>query len=39
IALLHDGELLPAGAVPAEPHDRLVHAVVTPSAGLERVPA
>jgi 5-formyltetrahydrofolate cyclo-ligase len=39
IALLHNGELLPAGVVPAEPHDRLVHAVVTPSRGLERLPA
>lgn len=34
-ALLHDGELL--DAVPAEPHDRTVHAVVTPSGGLTAV--
>ncbi len=39
IALLHDGELLPAGTIAAEGHDRLVHAVVTPRAGLERLPA
>lgn len=32
VALLHDGELLPQ--VPAEPHDRRVHAVITPSEGL-----
>ncbi len=32
VALLHDGELL--DAVPREPHDRPVHAVVTPTAGL-----
>ena len=32
IALLHDGELL--DEVPAEPHDRPVNAVVTPSDGL-----
>ncbi len=31
VALLHDGELL--DEVPAEPHDRLVSAVVTPSGG------
>ena len=34
VALLHDGELLPA--VPAEPHDRKVSAVVTPS-GVHRL--
>jgi 5-formyltetrahydrofolate cyclo-ligase len=34
VALLHDGELLPA--VPAEPHDRRVTIVVTPS-GVHRV--
>ena len=34
VALLHDGELLPA--VPAEPHDRRVSAVVTPS-GVRRL--
>ena len=32
VALLHDGELLPA--VPAEPHDRRVHAAITPAEGL-----
>jgi 5-formyltetrahydrofolate cyclo-ligase len=34
IALLHDGELLPAGGVPFEPHDRVVDAAATPSAGV-----
>ncbi|RIV30860.1 5-formyltetrahydrofolate cyclo-ligase [Micromonospora radicis] len=33
---LHDGELL--DAVPAEPHDRPVRAVITPSGGLRRLP-
>ena len=32
IALLHDGELV--DAVPAEPHDRPVHGVITPRGGL-----
>jgi 5-formyltetrahydrofolate cyclo-ligase len=32
VALLHDGEFLPQ--VPAEPHDRRVHAVITPAQGL-----
>jgi 5-formyltetrahydrofolate cyclo-ligase len=32
VALLHDGELL--DAVPVQPHDRSVHAVVTPRDGL-----
>jgi 5-formyltetrahydrofolate cyclo-ligase len=32
VALLHDGELL--ATVPAEPHDRRVHAVITPTQGL-----
>jgi 5-formyltetrahydrofolate cyclo-ligase len=32
VALLHDGELL--DAVPAEQHDRPVHAVITPADGL-----
>ncbi|AGL21098.1 5-formyltetrahydrofolate cyclo-ligase [Actinoplanes sp. N902-109] len=32
VALLHDGELL--DTVPAEPHDRRVGAVITPSEGL-----
>jgi 5-formyltetrahydrofolate cyclo-ligase len=36
VALLHDGELLPE--VPAEPHDRLVSAVVTPSGGWVEMP-
>jgi 5-formyltetrahydrofolate cyclo-ligase len=35
VALLHDGELLPA--LPREPHDRPVHAVVTPAHGLTRL--
>ena len=34
VALLYDGELLPA--VPSEPHDRRVTAVVTPS-GVHRL--
>ncbi len=37
IALLHDGELLPAGAVPREPHDRLVNAAAIPSMGVSRL--
>jgi len=37
VALLHDGELL--DAVPAEPHDVAVDAVVTPSLGLVRCSA
>jgi 5-formyltetrahydrofolate cyclo-ligase len=36
VAPLHDGELV--DALPAEPHDRRVHAVITPSAGLTRLP-
>ena len=36
VALLHDGEAL--DAVPSEPHDRPVHAVLTPSGGLSRRP-
>lgn len=32
---LHDGELV--NALPAEPHDRPVHAVVTPAGGLRRL--
>ena len=32
LALLHEGELV--DAVPAEPHDRPVHGVITPSGGL-----
>ncbi|OJF15696.1 5-formyltetrahydrofolate cyclo-ligase [Couchioplanes caeruleus] len=32
VALLHDGELL--AEVPAEPHDRRVHAAITPGEGL-----
>ncbi|MBL7254736.1 5-formyltetrahydrofolate cyclo-ligase [Paractinoplanes lichenicola] len=32
VALLHDGELV--DHVPAEPHDRPVHAAITPGAGL-----
>jgi 5-formyltetrahydrofolate cyclo-ligase len=37
LALLHDGELLPPGAVPSEPHDRLVQAAATPSSGVIRL--
>ncbi|MQA26890.1 MAG: 5-formyltetrahydrofolate cyclo-ligase [Micromonosporaceae bacterium] len=36
IVLLYDGELTPR--LPAEPHDRRVTAVVTPSHGLTRLP-
>jgi 5-formyltetrahydrofolate cyclo-ligase len=36
VALLHDGELL--DAVPAEPHDRRVGAVITPGEGLSALP-
>jgi 5-formyltetrahydrofolate cyclo-ligase len=36
VAPLHDGELV--DAVPAEPHDRRVRAVITPAAGLVRLP-
>ncbi|WP_431920383.1 5-formyltetrahydrofolate cyclo-ligase [Micromonospora wenchangensis] len=36
VALLHDGELLPA--LPAQPHDRPVGAVLTPSDGLLAFP-
>jgi len=32
IALLHEGELV--DTVPAEPHDRPVHGVITPRGGL-----
>ncbi|MFG2194395.1 5-formyltetrahydrofolate cyclo-ligase [Streptomyces sp. NPDC048639] len=35
VVLLYDGELLGAGEVPAEAHDRPVHAAVTPS-GVRR---
>jgi 5-formyltetrahydrofolate cyclo-ligase len=36
VALLHDGEDVPF--VPAEPHDRRVHAVITPTGGFARRP-
>ncbi|WP_306211308.1 5-formyltetrahydrofolate cyclo-ligase [Actinoplanes sp. RD1] len=36
VALLHDGELL--DAVPGEPHDRRVGAVITPGEGLSALP-
>jgi 5-formyltetrahydrofolate cyclo-ligase len=36
VALLHDGE--DVDAVPAEPHDRRVNAVITPTGGLSRRP-
>ncbi|GAA1795653.1 5-formyltetrahydrofolate cyclo-ligase [Luedemannella flava] len=35
VALLFDGELVES--LPAEPHDRRVHAVITPSGGLRHV--
>jgi 5-formyltetrahydrofolate cyclo-ligase len=38
VALLHDGELLPAGTVPVEPHDVAVHMTVTPTA-VVRLPS
>jgi 5-formyltetrahydrofolate cyclo-ligase len=38
VALLYDGELL-AEPLPAEPHDRRVSAVITPSHGLVPLPA
>lgn len=34
VALLHDGELI--DSVPAEPHDRPVHGVMTPTGGFVR---
>ncbi|MBW6433070.1 5-formyltetrahydrofolate cyclo-ligase [Actinoplanes hulinensis] len=37
VALLHDGEDI--DTVPAEPHDRRVHAVITPTGGLSLRPA
>ncbi|MEH0984613.1 5-formyltetrahydrofolate cyclo-ligase [Micromonospora sp. CPCC 205556] len=37
VALLHDGELVET--LPAQPHDRPVRAVVTPSGGLRPFPA
>ncbi|GAA0417894.1 5-formyltetrahydrofolate cyclo-ligase [Actinoplanes capillaceus] len=37
VALLHDGE--DVDTVPAEPHDRRVHAVITPAGGLSLRPA
>lgn len=36
VALLHDGELVPAGRLPREPHDARVHVVVTPHGGRVR---
>ncbi|MFJ6199766.1 5-formyltetrahydrofolate cyclo-ligase [Micromonospora sp. NPDC092111] len=36
VALLHDGELVEA--LPAQPHDRPVRAVLTPSGGLRTLP-
>lgn len=38
IALLHDGELLAAGAVPFEVRDRLVGAAATPNDGVAHLP-
>jgi 5-formyltetrahydrofolate cyclo-ligase len=37
LALLHDGELLEADAIPSEPHDVLVTHVFTPSGGVTAV--
>jgi 5-formyltetrahydrofolate cyclo-ligase len=37
VALLHDGELV-SEDLPGEPHDRPVSAVITPGAGLVRLP-
>lgn len=34
LTLLHDGEVLPAGALPGEPHDEPVDGAVTPEAGF-----
>ena len=31
VAVVHDDEVLDAGAIPVEPHDRSVHAALTPS--------
>lgn len=39
VALLHDGELLPAGAVPVTAHDRPVTHVITPTGGWVSVGA
>jgi 5-formyltetrahydrofolate cyclo-ligase len=36
VALLHDGEL--AHTLPAQPHDRRVSAVITPTGGMVRLP-
>jgi 5-formyltetrahydrofolate cyclo-ligase len=36
VALLHDGELVPA--LPAQPHDRRVSGVITPTAGFVPLP-
>jgi 5-formyltetrahydrofolate cyclo-ligase len=39
VALLHDGELWAADAVPVDPHDIDVDVAVTPSAGAVRLPS
>jgi 5-formyltetrahydrofolate cyclo-ligase len=39
VVLLHDGELLPVGAVPADPHDVGVHVVIMPSDGTVALPS
>ena len=39
VALLHDGELLPVGAVPADPHDVAVQVAVMPSEGTVALPS
>lgn len=38
VALVHDDELLPAGAVPVEPHDRRVDAAATPGGWVDLTP-
>ncbi len=39
VTLVHDGELLPAGAVPVDPHDVPVDVVLTPSGGARSLPS
>jgi 5-formyltetrahydrofolate cyclo-ligase len=39
VVLLHDGELLPVGAVPTDPHDVAVHVAVMPSDGTVALPS
>ncbi|WP_122819990.1 5-formyltetrahydrofolate cyclo-ligase [Varibaculum vaginae] len=37
IAMVHDWEMLQAGALPREPHDQLVEQVLTPEGGLQKL--